>query len=55
MAFDPEALAAKILELLQDAALRRKLGNQGRKIAQSYDWVNITRQMIAVYEDVAER
>ncbi|HEX6200224.1 MAG TPA: glycosyltransferase, partial [Thermoanaerobaculia bacterium] len=35
---DPEALAAALARLLDDAPLRRRLGQAGRRRVQRYDW-----------------
>jgi D-inositol-3-phosphate glycosyltransferase len=50
---DPEALAARILELLQDAGLRARLGRQAQEYAQAYDWDHIVRRMLTVYRELA--
>ena len=53
---DPEALAARMLELLTDSELRLRLGRQAKAYAQQFEWDNVTRQMLNVYRDVlAER
>lgn len=46
---DPEALAARILHLLQDKELRARLGTQARRYAQDFAWETITARMIDVY------
>jgi D-inositol-3-phosphate glycosyltransferase len=50
---DPEALAFRILQLLQNPRLRDELGSCARSYAQHYGWDNIVRQMNAVYAEVA--
>jgi len=50
---DPEALAARLLVLLTDKALRQKLGQQARTYAKQYSWEAITARMIDVYQEVA--
>ena len=49
---DPEALAARIYELLANKDCRQVLGQQAREYARRYDWANIVDQMMAVYEEV---
>lgn len=51
-AHDPEALAARILELLTNDALRQQLGKQARTYAAAYSWENIAAQMLDVYREV---
>ena len=50
---DPEALASRILHLLEDRDLRRRLGNEARAYAQGYAWSNIVRRMGDVYAGIA--
>ncbi|MBK8901186.1 MAG: glycosyltransferase [Anaerolineaceae bacterium] len=50
---DPEALAARIYELLANKDCRQVLGQQAREYARRYDWANIVDRMMAVYEEVA--
>lgn len=50
---DPEALAAAILDLLEDRELRQRLGRQAREIAQQYDWEHIAARMLSVYRELA--
>ena len=49
---DPEALAARIYELLSNQDCRQVLGQQAREYARRYDWANIVDRMISVYEEV---
>jgi D-inositol-3-phosphate glycosyltransferase len=51
---DPEALAARILQLLEQPALRRRLGEQARADAQQYRWEAIAAAMQEVYAAVVE-
>lgn len=51
---DPEALAAKIYELLTNEECRRALGERARAYAQQYDWEKIVARMMRVYNDVLE-
>jgi D-inositol-3-phosphate glycosyltransferase len=49
---DPEALAARIYELLANQDCRQVLGQQARDYARRYDWAKIVNQMMSVYEEV---
>lgn len=49
---DPEALAARIYELLSNHKCRQHLGQQARDYARQYDWANIVNRMITIYEEV---
>ncbi|MCA9944447.1 MAG: glycosyltransferase [Anaerolineales bacterium] len=49
---DPEALAARIYELLSNKDCRQVLGQQARDYAQQYAWPKIVDRMMTVYEDV---
>jgi D-inositol-3-phosphate glycosyltransferase len=47
---DPEALAEKIMLLLNDPVLREKLGRQAVAYAQDYAWPRIADQVLDVYQ-----
>jgi D-inositol-3-phosphate glycosyltransferase len=49
---DPEALAARILQLLQDPMLRKQLGHNAAAYAKQYAWENIVQCMLNLYEGV---
>jgi D-inositol-3-phosphate glycosyltransferase len=49
---DPEALAARIYELLTNEACRRELGRAARASAQEYAWANIVQRMLRLYNEV---
>jgi glycogen synthase len=50
---DTRALGDALLELAQDRALRRILGERGReKALQAFAWPEIARKIIAVYEEL---
>jgi D-inositol-3-phosphate glycosyltransferase len=49
---DAEALAARILLLLNDRFRREHLSRQAIGWAQEYDWRNIVQQMMQVYADL---
>lgn len=46
---DPQALAAAIVRLARDQALRKRLGEQGRAKAMTYAWESITDRLEEVY------
>jgi glycosyltransferase involved in cell wall biosynthesis len=49
----PEALSAAILTLLQDPALRQRLGEQGRNRVQThYDWRVISSRFLDLFESL---
>ena len=50
---DAAALAAGLAALLHDPARRAALVEQGRRVADGYDWSNVTRSVVEVYETVA--
>ena len=50
---DPEALAARMLDLLTNTELRQQLGRQARQYAQQYDWSNIVQRMLRVYRKLS--
>lgn len=49
---DPEALAARILELLTDKELCAQLGRQARASTAQYHWSAITDRMVDVYREL---
>jgi phosphatidylinositol alpha-mannosyltransferase len=49
---DDAALAGALAELLSDADLRARLGEQGRREAARYDWSRVGEEIAAVYEEV---
>ena len=50
---DPQALAAKIELLLNDAPLRARLGHQAACWAQSYGWPVIADRLLALFHEVS--
>lgn len=52
---DVEALAAQASSLWQTPALARFLGERGFQEAQSYNWDEIAKKQLAVYQDVVLR
>lgn len=51
---DPEATAAAILRLLDDAALRARLGEGARRRAQAHGWERVAARMLDVYRAALE-
>ncbi|MDP8958344.1 MAG: glycosyltransferase family 4 protein [Actinomycetota bacterium] len=47
---DPAALAKALVELLQDGARRRELGERGRRRARRFDWEMVLPRYLEVYE-----
>lgn len=47
-------LARVLGELIDDPAARRKLVEAGEQRAQRYDWSSVAREVLAVYETVAD-
>jgi glycosyltransferase involved in cell wall biosynthesis len=50
LADTPRAFAAAVLRLLDEAALRQRLGAAGRTLAQRYDWRAIVPRLEQVYQ-----
>ncbi|GJM41429.1 MAG: glycosyl transferase family 1 [Ardenticatenaceae bacterium] len=48
---DPEALAARIYEMLSNKECRQQMGQQARDYARQYDWAIIVDRMLSVYEE----
>jgi phosphatidylinositol alpha-mannosyltransferase len=49
---DPEALANGLVHLLDDEALRLRLGETGRALALEYDWRCVAGDILDVYREV---
>ena len=49
---DPEALADKLRVIIQDDALRAKLGDQAAKYAKAYAWSEIVEQILDIYSSL---
>jgi glycosyltransferase involved in cell wall biosynthesis len=50
---DPEALAAQILDLLDEPEAARRLGQQGRSLVQArFQWPEIARSLAGAYERI---
>ncbi|MFN0073163.1 MAG: glycosyltransferase family 4 protein [Chloroflexota bacterium] len=52
---DPEALADRILHVLDDSSLARRLAETGRERAQQFTWERAARQTLAALEAAARR
>lgn len=52
---DPAAIAAAIGRLIEDAQLRRRMGEAGRERATEYDWSHVTERLVAFYEEAIAR
>lgn len=52
---DESELAAKIVKLLKDPSLRKKLGSQGKKDAKKYSMENISEKFIRLYKKLSTR
>lgn len=50
---DPEALAAKIVLLLEDEVLRRRLGRRAACWAESYGWPTIADRLLDLFQQVS--
>jgi L-malate glycosyltransferase len=50
---DPHDIALKMLELLRNSDLRKKLINKGLATAGIFNWDNITNQLLEFYREVA--
>jgi glycosyltransferase involved in cell wall biosynthesis len=48
----PDALAAALVRLFGDDALVLRMGQAGRQAVQQYDWENVARRHLALYESL---
>jgi D-inositol-3-phosphate glycosyltransferase len=51
---DPEALAAKLRDIISNQDLRLRLGEQAAAFAKGYDWHLIAEQIVDLYQDVID-
>ena len=51
----PEALASSCLTLMEDAGLRSTLARNGLQRAQEYEWSNIVKKIVHLYEELVEQ
>jgi glycogen synthase len=49
---DPEALAAALTRIIHDRTLAARLGNAASREAAKYDWSDLARRVLGVYETV---
>ena len=49
---DPVALSQRISGLLQDKALRYRMGHDAFAFAKKYSWEKITSQVLGMYNDL---
>ena len=49
------ALAAALYRLSSDAALRHRMGEEGRAKAPEYSWDRVTEQIVDFYREIRER
>ena len=52
---DPDALCGAMAQLIDDPALRDRLGQAGARRAIDFDWEHVARQLVQVYEEVLGR
>jgi len=53
--FDSQALASRIVQVLKDNMLRKRLQKDGRKFAESYSWTNVAKQVEQFYLELINR
>lgn len=52
---EPQALADRLYQLLDDEQLRTHMSQQAVEAAKEYSWWNITSRLISVYEEVLKK
>jgi glycosyltransferase involved in cell wall biosynthesis len=52
---DPDALCRAMAQLINDPALRERLGEAGARRATEFDWQHVAKQLVGVYEEVLSR
>ena len=56
IADEPNHFAEAVIRLLTDPALRKEVGVNGRlRVEQDYDWCNIGRELLTVYESILSK
>ncbi len=56
IADEPNHFAEAVTQLLTDPALRKKISENGRKrVEQDYDWRNIGKKLLTVYESIVNK
>jgi glycosyltransferase involved in cell wall biosynthesis len=53
--YDIEDLSNKIIQILRDDSLASKLGENGIKCAQKYDWTQIAKKVETVYNEILSK
>jgi glycosyltransferase involved in cell wall biosynthesis len=53
LADEPERFAQCIIDLLENASLRRALGHAGRQLAETYDWPRCTDEFLCALQTLA--
>jgi phosphatidylinositol alpha-mannosyltransferase len=48
---DPAALVAGVARVLDDPALARSLGDNGKERARIYDWDTVTQKIVDLYRE----
>jgi len=51
---EPQALADRLTTLIQDASLRKRMGEQAAVFAQEYGWEKIANQIVKLYQELLE-
>ena len=51
---DPQALADRLAELLNDHELRQRMGVQAAEFAHQYSWEKIAGRIVSVYDQVID-
>ncbi len=49
---EPEALAERLMRLINDPALKRELGKNAAELAKTYSWEKIAQRLLSLYEEV---
>jgi D-inositol-3-phosphate glycosyltransferase len=52
---EPEALAVRLAELIENPELRQKLGDQAGRFARDYSWDIIAGKIIKLYHEVIQQ
>jgi D-inositol-3-phosphate glycosyltransferase len=51
---EPQALADRLTTLVQDASLRKRMGEQAAEFAKEYSWEKIAERIIKLYKELLE-
>jgi glycosyltransferase involved in cell wall biosynthesis len=51
---DPQRLAEAVIQLLGDSDLKSSMGAKAAEIVSKYEWTQVARQYVAVYEEAIE-